>query len=68
MTGWIANFLQVIGLVLLGKKQRVGWLFGVAAECLWIVRAEAKDMPDLMFISVIYIAVAVINWSKWGKA
>ncbi len=68
MIGWIANALQIAGLLLLGKKQAIGWLFGIAAECLWIFRAQAKDMPDLMFISVVYIVVAFINWNKWGKA
>jgi hypothetical protein len=68
MIGWFANILQVTGLLLLGKKRSIGWLFGIAAECLWIVRAEAKDMPDLMFISVVYIVVAFINWNKWEGA
>ena len=60
--------LQITGLLLLGKKNAIGWLFGIAAEILWIVRAGGKDMPDLMFISVVYIGVASYNWIKWGRA
>lgn len=67
MIGWIANVLQVIGLLLLGKKQAIGWLFGIAAEVLWIFRASDKDMPDLVFISVVYIGVASFNWIKWRR-
>lgn len=68
MIGWIANVLQITGLVLLGKKQAIGWLFGIAAEVLWIFRASDKGMPDLIFISVLYIGVASYNWIKWGRA
>ena len=67
MTGWIANVLQITGLLLLGKKQAIGWLFGIAAEVLWIIRASDKGMPDLMFISLVYIAVASFNWIKWRR-
>jgi len=68
MIGWIANVLQITGLVLLGKKHAIGWLFGIAAEVLWICRASDKGMPDLVFISVVYIGVASYNWIKWGRA
>jgi len=67
MTGWIANVLQITGLLLLGKKQAIGWLFGIAAEVLWIIRARDKGIPDLMFISLVYIAVASFNWIKWRR-
>jgi hypothetical protein len=67
MIGWIANVLQITGLVLLGNRITAGWLFGIAAEILWIFRASSKDMPDLMFISVVYIGLASFNWIKWRR-
>jgi len=67
MTGWIAALLNVIGLVLLGAKIRIGWLFGIAAECLWVVRAESLSMYDLTAISVLYICVAAFNWWRWRE-
>lgn len=68
MTGWLAALLNLVGLVLLGKRIAWGWLFGIAAECLWMVRAQSKGMPDLMFISAVYILVAGLNWFKWRQA
>ena len=67
MIGWLANLLQVMGLILLGERRAAGWLFGIAAELLWLIRAGDKDMPDLQFISIIYICLAISNIVKWGK-
>jgi hypothetical protein len=65
MSGWVANALQIYGLLLIGRKQRIGWLYGIAAEILWLFRAGEKHMPDLMFISAVYIVVAGWNWWQW---
>lgn len=66
MTGWLANLLNIIGLILIGRRQRIGWAFGIAAECLWILRAnQVGGMPDLIFISSVYCFIAAYNWKKW---
>lgn len=67
MIGWIATLLNIIGLILLGRKHRIGWLFGIVAECLWIVRAGHMGMPDLVAISTVYVFVAAWNFTSWGK-
>lgn len=65
--GWIANALNILGLVLLGRRHRIGWLFGIAAECLWIWRAGRMGMPDLVFISTVYCLIASWNYLKWAE-
>lgn len=67
MIGWLAVAINVTGLLLLGQKMRVGWLFGAAAEFCWLIRASDKQMPDLLVISTVYIAIAVVNFAKWRK-
>jgi hypothetical protein len=68
MIGWLANALNIIGLILLGKKQRIGWAFGIFAECLWIWRAnQVGGMADLIFISTVYCFVAAWNLDQWRK-
>lgn len=64
MTGWLANTLNIIGLVLISQKIAYGWLFGIAAECCWLIRGNDRKMPDLMFASLMYISIAV--WSYWN--
>jgi nicotinamide riboside transporter PnuC len=67
MLGWIANLLQVVGLILVGRKNSLGWLFGIVAELLWILRAKEMNMADLMFISTLYIGVASYNFYRWNS-
>lgn len=65
MIGWLAAALNIAGLILLGRKRRIGWLFGIVAECLWIVRAGGMGMPDLIAISTVYVFVAAWNFNQW---
>lgn len=66
MMGWLANLLNMIGLTLLRKKQRVGWLFGIVAECLWVIRAyEMGDARDLIFASTGYCLLAAWSYYEW---
>lgn len=65
--GWLANILNITGLILLNRKNRIGWLFGIAAECLWIWRAERLGMTDLVFISTVYVCVAAHSFFSWGR-
>jgi len=69
MIGWLANAFNIAGLILLGKRQRIGWAFGIVAECLWIWRAsEVGGMSDLIFISGVYCLLAAYNWTEWRVA
>jgi hypothetical protein len=64
--GWLATGLNVLGLLLLGRRQRIGWLFGVVAELLWIARAmQVGGMQDLMAISTLYCVMATWNYLQW---
>jgi hypothetical protein len=65
--GWLANALQITGLICLGQRLSCGWLFGIAAECLWLVRADEMNMPDLIFISGVYIGIAGWNFYNWRR-
>lgn len=65
--GWFANSLNVAGLLLLGYRVRQGWLLGIAAEVIWVFRAYGVQMYDLMFISGVYIAIASVNYARWGS-
>jgi len=67
MIGWLANLLQIMGLILLGERRAAGWLFGIAAELLWVIHAGDNDFRNVQFISIIYICLAISNLVKWGK-
>jgi hypothetical protein len=68
MIGWIAFVINTAGLVLLGYKFRIGWIFGITAECLWIWVATEREIPSLACMSLTYIVMAMVNCRKWGVA
>jgi hypothetical protein len=67
MIGWLALAINTIGLVLIGMKIRTGWLFGIAAEALWIAVATEKQILPLAIMSGLYITIAIINWNNWRQ-
>ncbi len=67
MTSWLAFLLNMTGLVLLRKKHRVGWLFGIVSECLWIYVAWQNEIPALMWMGATYIVMAGWNFMEWRK-
>lgn len=65
--GYLGSCLILIGMWLLGKKQREGFLFGVAGESCWFLRGYYSVAPDLMSLSIIFIIINIWNFYKWRK-
>ena len=66
MLGWIANFLILIALVLLGYKKRLGWIFSIIGNLLWCLYALQLDLWAALFIDGITMIIGCYNWKKWG--
>jgi hypothetical protein len=67
MLAWIGNLLIVIGLYKIGDKWRHAFLFSIAGEVLYIARSLAGRDYALAFICVVFCAMALRNWIKWGQ-
>jgi nicotinamide riboside transporter PnuC len=65
MTSWLAFLLNMTGLYLLSEKIAIGWLFGIAAECIWMCLATQKRMPALVCTSLVYVVLAGVSFVKW---
>lgn len=68
MTSWLAFTLNMTGLVTLRYKKAYGWLFGIAAELLWIQVALKTEIYALAAMGLVYIVVAYWNFVEWRKA
>ncbi len=55
------------GLLLAGRKRKVGWLIGLACQPLWIWFAIASGAYGLILNSLGYGAVYALNWAKWRR-
>lgn len=65
LTG-VASALLFIGLWMLGRKIRAGFLFSLAGEVLWTVAAVERGMLDLAAVCFVFGLMAVLNWRSWG--
>ena len=64
--GWIGNIFIIAGLFLVGEKQRKAFLFTIIGELIWAVKSAYQAQWDLLFVTLIFAALAGRNWFKWG--
>lgn len=67
MLAWIGNLLIVVGLWKIGDKWRHAFLFSIAGELLYVARSVANRDWALASICVVFCAMALVNWIKWGR-
>lgn len=64
---WIANILIVLGLYLIGNKQRSAFLFSICGEFLWVIWSIKHGMWSLAFICTVFCLLALRSYVKWGN-
>jgi nicotinamide riboside transporter PnuC len=67
MTSWLAFLLNMTGVVLLRKKNPIGWLFGIASELLWIQVAVKTEIYALALMGGVYIVMAGWSYFEWRR-
>lgn len=65
--GWFANILIVIGIWKIGDKWRHAFLFSIAGETLWTIKAGWQGQYDLAVICFVFCVLAFRNWLAWGR-
>ena len=63
--GWTGSVLLVIGMLLVGRKNRNGFLWGLAGELLWTYKSYRDEQWDLLVICAIFCGVYIKNWWAW---
>jgi hypothetical protein len=66
---WILSILTIIMNILLGKKNKWGWIFLIVISFLWIIYALSIDPPQygLLPAVVVNIFIAIPSAIKWFK-
>ena len=62
--GWIANVFAILGLIYLGRKKRIGFLFGLACNIIYAIVGYKNGILSLTLLNVV---LAVINIWYWVK-
>lgn len=64
---YLLTAVGVTGLWLAGRKSRIGWAVGLAAQVLWIAYAIATRQWGFIVSSIVYGAVYARNWVRWTR-
>jgi nicotinamide riboside transporter PnuC len=65
---WIASFITMINVWLLGEQNKYGWLFGMAGNVLWVVYAlwMTWQVP-LAILNVVFFGLNVRGYKNWSE-
>ena len=64
---WIANGLFLIGMILLGYKNKWGWVLEFIGEMLWLKTSIEKEMWDLLFVCILFGSLQLWNFYLWWR-
>lgn len=67
MIGWVGNVGFIMGVILLGRKSRLGFLSCVMGNACYAGRASFDSDYSLLFLSLFLIGLNLRSFSKWGK-
>ena len=64
---WLSVLGNILFTFLLGREQRVGWLFGFVASLLGIILYGAETAWLMAALNGFYAAMGVYGWWSWGR-
>jgi len=64
---WIANIFLIIGLFLIGNKNKYSFIFTIIGESIWTIVALCTHQYDLAFICAIFTILAIRNFRRWNN-
>ena len=64
---WLLSAVGITGIWLAGSHRTIGWIFGVAAQFLWITYAVLTSQWGFIASALAYTFVYSRNWIKWDR-
>lgn len=64
---WIGNLLFLIGIILIGRKIKWGWIAEAVGECLWVYRSVVSHQWDLLVVCIMFGCLQLYNFWLWQK-
>lgn len=62
---WLLSAVGVTGLYLAGRRRRIGWAIGLAAQLLWVTYAIVTVQWGFIAAAFAYGAVNLRNFLAW---
>lgn len=67
LLGWIGDILLVAAVWFLAEKKRYSFLVQASGSLVWGFNGLALHMYDLIALNIVFIALSLRAWWKWGK-
>lgn len=67
MIDWIAGIGEIAAKVVVGRKNKWGWILHIISGILWTIIALQTKIYGLLIITVPAFAVNIYNFWKWSK-
>jgi nicotinamide riboside transporter PnuC len=64
---WIALVLNAVAIYLLGKKRKIGFSLGVAANIAWIIFGILAHSMATVVACSIFVALNLKGWWTWTR-
>lgn len=64
---WLLTTIGVAGLVLVGRKNKIGWVIAIGVQGLWITYAVITKQWGFIASALIYGGVNLYNWNRWRR-
>jgi hypothetical protein len=62
---WVLSAVSLTGFWLAGKKNRLGWLVGLAGEILWLTWSLLYHEYGFVASVVPFAFIYALNWYRW---
>ncbi len=67
MFGFIGSTLILIGMWFIGRKNKFGFVLGLAGEACWFYRGIQTGLFDLFVLSSVFAIMHIYNYIQWSR-
>ena len=64
---WVATVLGVVYVLLILRRNRLGWIAGGLSSAILMVLAARSKLPMQAFLQFAYVVLAVYGWWNWSR-
>lgn len=62
---WFAAAVSVLGLWLSGLNPRIGWIYGLTSQAVWIAYGAETHQPGMLALSGAFLVLYSRNLWRW---
>lgn len=66
LIGWAGNVFIFAGLATVAYKLRLGFIFGIIGNTIWLAKGVYTGQHDLIAVELIVVILQAFSWWKWG--